>query len=184
MEQRHAGRIHARPQRRVLASPGPARDAGLRGRADVRGGDRDGRVPAGENDSPDGCDAPGGADHHRDRGGGLAAGDARAGAAVPAHSGRRWAGRPGAVADPTSVDRDGRSGGGGTGKGARSASRPRSRKRLRGTTPTGGVSMKPKEEGVVLKATELKRVIRQIEKIKAIQVEMEKRKAELLRELG
>ena len=44
--------------------------------------------------------------------------------------------------------------------------------------------MKPKEEDVVLKATELKRVIRQIEKIKAIQVEMEKRRAELLRELG
>ena len=44
--------------------------------------------------------------------------------------------------------------------------------------------MKAKEEGVVLAATELKKVIRQIEKIKAIQVEMEKRRAELLRELG
>jgi len=44
--------------------------------------------------------------------------------------------------------------------------------------------MKPKEEGVVLAATELKRVVRQIEKVKAIQVELEKRRAELLRELG
>ena len=44
--------------------------------------------------------------------------------------------------------------------------------------------MKPKEEGVVLAATELKKVIRQIEKVKAIQVELEKRRAELMRELG
>ena len=44
--------------------------------------------------------------------------------------------------------------------------------------------MKPKEEGAMLAASELKGVIRQIEKVKAIQVEMEKRRAELLRELG
>lgn len=44
--------------------------------------------------------------------------------------------------------------------------------------------MKPKEEGVVLKATEFKRAVKQIEKVEAILVKLKERRAELLRELG